>query len=88
MKISIRPNDTIVAIVSISIPPFGSGISVLEQTSAGLWSTLGTSPLDAIGDTTQSILPGDIDVTATETVASWNKGTCNALPRFVGKAPA
>lgn len=87
VKIALRPDDTLVALVT-TVEGFGTSVSVLEQTAAGVWSTLGTPKFAAVGDTTQQIDLGDIDVTATDTIVSWNKGTCNDFPRFIAKAPA
>lgn len=87
LRAAYRPNGTLVVFFSRSIPPFGTGVTAYEQDTSGAWSPLGGT-VDAIGDTSQSISVSDLDVTDTITYASWNKGTCTALGRFIGSPTA
>lgn len=87
VRIALRPNDTIVALVGTSAG-FSSGISLLEQSPAGVWQALGASPFDSFGNTTAGVRLGNLSATATNTVVSWNKETCNALPRYIASPPS
>ncbi|MFT3714138.1 MAG: calcium-binding EGF-like domain-containing protein [Archangium sp.] len=83
---ALRPDDSVV-VATTEPAGFGTLAFVSEQEPLnGTWTSLGQ--VDAIGDTTQSLDVDDIDVSATETVLTWNRGTCNTFPMFTASPPA
>jgi hypothetical protein len=83
---AMRPDDSIV-VATTEAAGFSTLAFVSEQEPVnGTWTSLGQ--VDSIGDTTQGLDVDDIDVTATQTVLTWNRGTCNTYPMFTGSPPS
>lgn len=85
VRARLQANGSLLVAGQFSLPPFGSGVFAAQQTAAGAWSFIGPMPIDAIGDTTQQIQIGEIVEGVTGWLMSWNKGTCNQMPRYTAQ---
>lgn len=82
VRAAIRPDDTLVVFALMTLPPFGTGAFVAEQTTTGTWTQLGPF-VDSIGSTTETLSADDLDVTSTQTLVTWTRGTCPMPSRFL-----
>jgi hypothetical protein len=71
LRIAVRPNDAVVALVSHNVG-FATGIRLIEL-SGGTFTS--SADVDGVGDTTQFVIPGDVAVDATHAWLTWQHST-------------
>ncbi|MBN8614362.1 MAG: hypothetical protein J0L92_27425 [Deltaproteobacteria bacterium] len=73
VRIAVRPDDTVVAAITHTVGPFGTGVGILELSPTDVWTT--RDDVDLVGDTTQGLTLTGLDADATRSWITWVRGT-------------